>query len=261
MAASGGGKGAGGQPPPPTGPVPNVTLEEAKQLGSLSEKACDKAAASKYKDLVKFMEAAQKPPPTGSPVSKVQQSHSEVKRLEQKLEGDLARLLRLQTEMAEATTKIRDTQEGVQGGYFIDHCDLLEHMCSSEYEVTDTDRTEFEKRKQTLRDGVQALAPDLFKQVVNAARDAKQVHAQHMARLVPKRQKANDGTAQPAGEASEDHKGGEHVHGDIAAAAESAETAAQPAEPSSKGARERAAEALAAVVTSAADAGASECEL
>ena len=109
----GGGKGAGGQQPLQPGAVPNVSLEEARQLASLSEKAGDLASASRYSDLVKFLEAAQRPPPAVSPQSKVQQSHSEVKRLEKKLEGDLARMLRLHTELAEATTNIRDTQEAL----------------------------------------------------------------------------------------------------------------------------------------------------
>eukprot|EP00959_Pyramimonas_sp_CCMP1952_P383149 8028463-Pyramimonas_sp.AAC.1 len=77
-----------------------------------------------------------------------------------------------------------------------------------------------------------------------------------MARLAPKRQKASDGAAQPAGEASEDHEGGEHVHGDNDAATGLAESAAQPAEPPSKGVRKRAAEALAAAAIPAAGAGA-----
>eukprot|EP00959_Pyramimonas_sp_CCMP1952_P308901 6464261-Pyramimonas_sp.AAC.1 len=58
---------------------------------------------------------------------------------------------------------------------------------------------EFEKRKESLRDGVQKLASDLFKQVVDAVQDAKNVHVLHMSRLIPKRRKNNEGGAQPAG--------------------------------------------------------------
>ncbi|CAK0886714.1 unnamed protein product, partial [Prorocentrum cordatum] len=213
-----GGKGVAGQPPLPTGPVPNLSLAEAKQLSELSQKAGDLVTFKRYSDLVKHLENAQKPPPAVSPQAKLQQADSAVKKLEKKLEADLARMLRLQNDLEGATTKMHETKSAlakadqdyknalaecnesakigspsnvslaqftptplgdlVEGKVDINSffsCDLLDEL-SLEYEVTETDRMEFEKRKESLRDGVQKLASDLFKQVVNAAQDAKNVH-------------------------------------------------------------------------------------
>eukprot|EP00959_Pyramimonas_sp_CCMP1952_P348894 7309935-Pyramimonas_sp.AAC.1 len=71
-----GGKGAAGQPPLPSGPVPNLSLAEAKQLAELSQKAGGSAAFKRYSDLAKHLENAQKPPPAVSPQTKLQQADS-----------------------------------------------------------------------------------------------------------------------------------------------------------------------------------------
>ncbi|CAK0833373.1 unnamed protein product, partial [Prorocentrum cordatum] len=208
--------GVAGQPPLPTGPVPNLSLAEAKQLAELSQKAGDSAAFKRYSDLAKHLENAQKPPPAVSPQTKLQQADSAVKKLEKKLEADLARMLRFQNDLEDATTKMHETKAAlakadqdyknalaecnesakigtpnnvskaqftpvslgdlVEGKFDINSffsSDLLDEL-SLEYEVTETDRMEFEKRKESLRDGVQKLASDLFKQVVIAAQLGRQ---------------------------------------------------------------------------------------
>ncbi|CAK0813597.1 unnamed protein product [Prorocentrum cordatum] len=204
----------GGAPPLPAGPVPALSVDEAKQMAPLSYKAGDATRGKYYADVAASLEAASKPAEINVH-QQVQQQHAAVRRLEKQLESQLTRLLKWKQETAELEEQVRQSRDqlgkadeeykaaverlrdssgaGATGavaasgpcstpaiplrdimeGKFdltsILKFDIMEEFESSEYDVTDGDRKEYQTRLEKLQTGVQDLSKSLFEQLTSTA--------------------------------------------------------------------------------------------
>ncbi|CAK0877276.1 unnamed protein product, partial [Prorocentrum cordatum] len=197
-----------GQPSPL--PVPNLSKEEASELARLCGRAGDKVGATKYSSFAKSLAATEER--AKQPVSAhqaAQQHRALVRRLEKQLEGDLARLLRLQSEVQEQNEKVKRVRcelqeadrvynEAVQKlaadskvvpnvekaklrfedllsgsvdiGSIIS-CDILEDFGhDDELELSTEDREEMQKRTALLSQGIADMAKSVFQQAVDQAK-------------------------------------------------------------------------------------------
>ncbi|CAK0847542.1 unnamed protein product, partial [Prorocentrum cordatum] len=202
--------GAGQLAPLPVGAVPNLSKDEASELARLCQKAGDKAGAAKYSSFAKSLAATEER--AKQPVSAhqaAQQHHAHVRRIQKQLEGDLARLLRLQSEVQEqgekvkrvrcelqeadkvhkeavqklaadskvvpnveaAKLKLEDLLAGSVDISSIISCDILDDFGDDdELELSAEDREEIQKRTALLSQGIADMAKTLFQQAVDQAR-------------------------------------------------------------------------------------------
>jgi len=102
-----------------------------------------------------------------------------------------------------ATVKLADVLDGKFDIGQLFQIDILEEFESAEYDISETDKEEFGKRVESLRKGVQDMSKQLFEQLSESAKEAREAHDRHKARLGRKRRKDNEGAAAvPAGVAA-----------------------------------------------------------
>ena len=228
----------GGRPALPPGPVPELSVAEAKIMADLSRKACDVDRALYYDQLAKSLAG---PKVQEVPIHQRSQNlAAEVKRRERKLQHEFDKLAKWRAdleaqkalvleckseldksdaeyqacvqELASAALKPTgpkqvDIKEFIDGKVDFDSFFNLDSLFDvqrevEDFELTADDERELELRKKTLSTSVQELASKLFKGALEASEAAKKEHESHKKRLTKKR-RTDEGVAAPeAGQAA-----------------------------------------------------------
>eukprot|EP00959_Pyramimonas_sp_CCMP1952_P162295 3393351-Pyramimonas_sp.AAC.1 len=122
----------------------------------------------------------------------------------------------------------------------IDPSELLGGV--EDFELSESDKEELEKRGNQLREGIQQLAQRLFAQASEAAKQIQEAHKEHLGRLAKKR-KTDEGAAPGAdGGGGAEPAAAAPAAGSVAAAAQPTEVDAEAA--ASAALRQRAAKII-----------------